>query len=158
MVAYLSQVEPTWAQYNICVMPIFPENKPGQPPYKWEDIKDKEFIIIGGQHTVAAARTIVNHKDTDHLTRQKFRVWPCCIVYTQEYIHTTRLSLTLNRTNKMFAWVPSWVATIVSVRRVWLSTHKPSKVRINASNVEDTNVKKWKVCQTYSPVILCPLL
>lgn len=61
---FFPRVGPNWAQYNICAMPNFPKNKPWKAPYRWEDIKHMEFLIINGQHTIATARKIIKHNDT----------------------------------------------------------------------------------------------
>ena len=54
MVIYLLNL-PNWkARQTLCVMPTNRTSK----PMSWEEIKDGEFYIINGQHSVAASRLI----------------------------------------------------------------------------------------------------
>ena len=55
MVIYLLNLPDRKALQTLCVMPTNRTSK----PTSWEEIKDEEFYIINGQHSVAASRLIM---------------------------------------------------------------------------------------------------
>ena len=113
----------------------------------WDDIKDKTFSIINGQHTVAASQDIIAHRDTDPALKEKLKVWPCTIVWTDDPSMTVRLSYTLNNSNSFNKFILTWTTQIVYCRRVWVKLNRPQKLRVNASGSSSDPEKSiaWKV-------------
>ena len=144
---YLIQTPPRWPQHNLCLMPRLPKGETWIEGTTWEDIKDKTFSIINGQHTVAASLEIINHRDTDPALKEKLKVWPCTIVWTEDPSMTVRLSYTLNNTNSFNKFTPTWTTQIVYCRRVWVKLNRPQKQRANAagSTLDPDKTLAWKV-------------
>ena len=140
---YLIQTPPAWPHHNLCLMPKLPKGQRWTEGMTWDDIKDGQFIIINGQHSVAASRQIITHKDTDPILRDKLKVWPCTIVWSDDPSMTVRLSYTLNNSNSFNKFTPTWTTQIIYCRRVWVKLGRPQKQRANAAET-DTTVA-WKV-------------
>ena len=60
MVIYLLNLPERKARQTLCVMPMNRTEK----PTSWEEIKDGDFYIINGQHSVAASRLITQVEQT----------------------------------------------------------------------------------------------
>ena len=144
---YLIQTPPAWPQHNLCLMPKLPKGETWREGMTWDDIKDGQFIIINGQHSVAASRQIIGHKDTEPNLRDKLKVWPCTIVWSDDPSMTVRLSYTLNNSNSFNKFTPTWTTQIMYCRRVWVKLGRPQKQRLNvAEGSQDPNMATaWKV-------------
>ena len=144
---YLIQTPPGWPQHNLCIMPRLAKGETWREGTTWDDIKDKTFSIINGQHTVAASQDIIAHRDTDPALKEKLKVWPCTIVWTDDPSMTVRLSYTLNNSNSFNKFIPTWTTQIVYCRRVWVKLNRPQKLRVNASGSSSDPEKSiaWKV-------------
>ena len=143
---YLIQTPPAWPHHNLCIMPKLEKGEVWKEGWTWDDIKDGEFIIINGQHSVAASREIITHKDTDKKLKDKLKIWPCTIVWTDDPSMTVRLSYTLNNSNSFNKFTPTWTTQILYCRRVWVKLGKPQKQRANAISVDTKMAEAWKVC------------
>jgi hypothetical protein len=62
---YLIQTPPAWPHHNLCLMPKLNKGEKWREGMTWDDIKAGNFFIINGQHSVAASRQIIGHKDTE---------------------------------------------------------------------------------------------
>ena len=62
---YLVQTPPAWSHHNLCLMPKFKKGEKWREGMMWDDIKNGQFVIINGQHSVAASRQIIGHKDRE---------------------------------------------------------------------------------------------
>ena len=113
----------------------------------WDDIKDGQFIIINGQHSVAALRQIIGHKDTEQSLKDKLKIWPCTIVWTEDPSMRVRLSYTLNNSNSLNKFIPTWTTQIMYCRRVWVKLGRPQKQRANvvSATMDPKMVEAWKV-------------
>ena len=151
---YLIQTPPAWPQHNLCLMPKFKKGETWREGMTWDDIKNMQFAIINGQHTVAASTEIIAHRDTDPKLKEKLKVWPCTIVWTEDPSMTVRLSYTLNNSNSFNKFTPTWTTQILYCRRVWVKLNKPEKQRANASEATQDPEKAlaWKVCYS-APLI-----
>ena len=77
MVIYLLNLPDRKAWQTLCVMPMNRTEK----PTSWEEIKDVDFYIINGQHSVAASRLIMQvGSAADDDVKNDFRVWSNFIV------------------------------------------------------------------------------
>ena len=143
---YLVQTPPAWPHHNLCLMPKLDKGERWKEGMTWDDIKDGEFIIINGQHSVAASREIIAHKDTEKTLKDKLKIWPCTIVWTDNPSMTVRLSYTLNNSNSFNKFTPTWTTQILYCRRVWVKLGRPEKQRANAVTDGDSPVvEAWKV-------------
>lgn len=144
---YLIQTPPGWPQHNLCLMPRLAKGETWREGTTLDDIKDKTFSIINGQHTVAASQEIISHRDTDPALKEKLKVWPCTIVWTEDPSMTVRLSYTLNNSNSFNKFVPTWTTQIIYCRRVWVKLNRPQKQRVNASgsSTDPEKTQAWKV-------------
>lgn len=64
----------------LCAMPIGLDKM----PTSWEDIKDCQFYMINGQHSVAASKKMRSKEKAKHIT-QKFEKWDCHIVWSKDH-------------------------------------------------------------------------
>ena len=81
MVIYLLSLLDRKARQMLCVMPTDRTEK----PMSWEEIKDGDFYIINGQHSVAASRLITQvGSGVDEDVKNDFRVWSCFIVWSSD--------------------------------------------------------------------------
>ena len=62
---YLIQTPPAWPHHNLCLMPKLNKGETWREGMTWDDIKDGQYIIINGQHSVVTSRQIIGHKDTE---------------------------------------------------------------------------------------------
>jgi hypothetical protein len=144
---YLIQTPPAWPHHNLCLMPKLNKGETWREGMTWDDIKDGNFVIINGQHSVAASRQIIGHKDTDQSLKDKLKIWPCTIVWTDDPSMTVRLSYTLNNSNSFNKFTPTWTTQIMYCRRVWVKLGRPSKQRINAvgTTIDPKMKEAWRV-------------
>jgi len=146
---YLIQTPPAWPHHNLCLMPKLNKGESWREGMTWDDIKNGTFVIINGQHSVAASRQIVSHKDTEPSLREKLKVWPCTIVWTDDPSMTVRLSYTLNNSNSFNKFTPTWTTQIMYCRRVWVKLGRPDKHRVNAAVSDPNMAQAWKVKITF---------
>ena len=143
---YLIQTPPAWPHHNLCIMPKLNKGETWREGMTWDDIKDGQFLIINGQHSVAASRQIIAHKDTEQALKDKLKIWPCTIVWTDDPSMTVRLSYTLNNSNSFNKFTPTWTTQIMYCRRVWVKLGRPQKQRANAVSVSDPKMAEaWRV-------------
>lgn len=158
---YLIQTPPAWPHHNLCLMPFFEKGETWREGMTWDDIKNGNFIIINGQHSVAASREIIAHKDTEQALKNKLKTWPCTIVYSEDPSMTVRLSYTLNNSNSFNKFTPTWTTQIVYCRRVWVKLGRPQKQRANKSEatLDRKMMEAWKVSSnSHNPISLPPLI
>ena len=146
---YLIQTPPAWPHHNLCLMPKFKKGGKWTEGMIWDDIKDGQFIIINGQHSVAASRQIIGHRDIEPSLREKLKVWPCTIVWSDDPSITVRLSYTLNNSNSFNKVTPTWTTQIMYCRRVWVKLGRPHKQRVNVvqGSLDPYMSTAWKVCR-----------
>ena len=96
---------------------------------------------------MAASRQIIAHKDTEQPLKNKLKIWPCTIVWTEDPSMTIRLSYTLNNSNSFNKFTPTWTTQIMYCRRVWVKLGRPQKQRANAQSttIDPKMVEAWKV-------------
>jgi len=144
---YLIQTPPAWPHHNLCLMPKLNKGEKWREGMTWDDIKNGNFLIINGQHSVAASRQIIGHKDTEKTLKDKLKIWPCTIVWTEDPSMTVRLSYTLNNSNSFNKFTPTWTTQIMYCRRVWVKLGKPQKQRVNKAEatIDPKMMEAWKV-------------
>lgn len=144
---YLIQTPPAWPHHNLCLMPKLKKGDTWREGMTWDDIKDGQFIIINGQHSVVASRQIIGHRDTEPSLREKLMVWPCTIVWTEDPRMTVRLPYTLNNSNPVNKFTPTWTTQIMYCRMVWMKLGRPQKQRSNAAcgTLDPKMTLAWRV-------------
>ena len=144
---YLIQTPPAWPHHNLCLMPKLNKGERWREGMTWDDIKNGNFIIINGQHSVAASREIIAHKDTEQALKDKLKTWPCTIVWSEDPSMTVRLSYTLNNSNSFNKFTPTWTTQIMYCRRVWVKLGRPQKQRVNKAEatLDPKMMEAWKV-------------
>ena len=122
MVIYLLNLPDRKARQTLCVMPTNRTSKPAS----WEEIKDGEFYIINGQHSVVASMLItqVGSKAEEDM-KSDFCVWSCFIVWSNDLEILRSISAYYNRINHFQMIQPSWATNILGARTVWLSMGSP---------------------------------
>nr|PNR31764.1 hypothetical protein PHYPA_025887 [Physcomitrium patens] len=133
MVVYLMNLPDRKARQTLCVMPTNRTSK----PTTWEEIKDGEFFVINGQHSVAASRVITDESNVvDDDVKSDFRVWSCFIVWSSDPEILRSISAYYNRNNHFQMIQPSWATNILGARSVWVNTGCPE----NPSQVNELKI------------------
>lgn len=77
MMHYLIKIPDKTTKQTLCVMPVGMRTK----PTKWEEIMNRKFWLINGQHSVAASRLMVEPgRGLDESVIKHVRTWYCFIV------------------------------------------------------------------------------
>ena len=122
MVIYLLNLPDRKARQMLCVMPRNRTKKPST----WEEIKDGEFYIINGQHSVAASRLIMQMGSrAEDDVKNDFRIWSCFIVWLSDAEILRSISAYYNRINHFQMIQPSWATNILGARTVWVNMGSP---------------------------------
>ena len=96
MVIYLLNLPDRNAQQTLCVMPTNRTEK----PTSWEEIKDGDFYITNGQHSVVASRLITQvGSGADDDIKNDFRMWSYFIVWSSDAEILLSISAYYNRIN-----------------------------------------------------------
>lgn len=128
-----------WDKQTVCVMP-----KTDTAPTKetWPEISKGDFWIIDGQHTLEAARLILQNPLYEHELKGDLQYWKAFVVWSEDWNRLRKISKFLNSGNKIKAFEASWAANIVAARDVWIAHGSPPKERENAK----VQSPSWKVC------------
>ena len=163
MVIYLLNLPDRKARQTLCVMPTNRTEK----PMSWEEIKDGDFYIINGQHSVAASRLITQvGSGADDDVKNDFRVWSCFIVWSSDAEILRSISAYYNRINHFQMIQPSWATNILGARMVWVSmksSENPSQITSmgttagrRAQDVQ-SRTRRFKVRQSDRLDLMCEL-
>ena len=122
MIIYLLNLPNRKARQTLCVMATNRTEK----PMSWEEIKDGNFYIINGQHSVAASRLITQvGSGADEDVKNDFHVWSCFIVWSSDAEILWSISAYYNRINHFQMIQLSWMTNILGARTVWVSMGCP---------------------------------
>jgi hypothetical protein len=154
--AHLKEIK-TWL-FNYAFIPkihpnfltIVPSDRRTKP-FNFEEVKDKSFHVVNGQHTLAACLEYVNDPSSTDEVKRFFSKWPCNVVWAPEGDDDPlfHLSGVLNLDSEYRKHFPSFTECIQHARKTWIRRGRPDRtVREKASNTEA--FKKWKV--TFKPV------
>ena len=97
----------------LCVMPDL-KNKPRDE----KDLKDCEFWIINGQHSVAASKSLIEENATENLCKD-FKKWNAFVVWTKDTDKLRKISAFYNRVNHLSPFKPTWATNILAARTEW---------------------------------------
>ena len=163
MVIYLLNLPERKARQMLCVMPTNKMEK----PTSWEEIKDGDFYIINGQHSVVASRLITQmDSGADDDVKNDFRVWSCFIVWSSDAEILQSISAYYNRINHFQMIHPSWATNILGARMVWVSMgcpENPSQITTAGTTVArraqdiQSQTRRFKVRQSDRLDLICEM-
>jgi hypothetical protein len=106
-------------------MPVLP-GKNSRQPKSWEEVKNGNFYIINGQHSVAASKLMMEEgSGVSEDVQQYFKTWNCFIVWSLSAEKLRSISAYYNRVNHFQAIQPSWATNILGARSVWIAMGRP---------------------------------
>jgi hypothetical protein len=119
-------------QQRICITPV---DEHGYllktKPRDWNEIKDKKFMIINGQHSIAASKELqVDGCGEDR--RRALEKWDAIVVWDLDPVRLTKISKFYNSTNHLNHAQPTWENQIVSGSNIWISNGRPTDKAVEA--------------------------
>jgi hypothetical protein len=119
-------------QQRICITPVDEHgNLLRTKPRDWNKIKNKKFMIINGQHSIAASKELqVDGCGEDR--RRALEKWDAIVVWDLDPVRLTKISKFYNSTNHLNHAQPTWGNQIVSGRNIWISNGKPMNKAVEA--------------------------
>jgi hypothetical protein len=115
-------------------------------PTNFEEVKNKSFHVVNGQHTLAACLEYVNDPSSTDEVKRFFSKWPCNVVWAPEGDDDPlfHLSGVLNLDSEYKKHFPSFTECIQHARKTWIRRGRPARtVREKSNNTEA--FKKWKI-------------
>jgi hypothetical protein len=100
-------------------------------PRDWNEIKNKKFMIINGQYSIAASKELqVDGCGEDR--RCALEKWDAIVVWDLDPVRLTKISKFYNSTNHLNHAQPTWGNQIVSGRNIWISNGRPTDKAVEA--------------------------
>lgn len=119
---YYIEMSDKHTRQTICIMPKGLTVK----PKSWDEIKDGEFIIINGQHSVEASKRMQNDDSVDQNVKDFFKTWNAFVVWSLDLNKLRTISAFYNRCNHFSIFSPTWATNILASRSLWLFYGRPS--------------------------------
>jgi hypothetical protein len=117
---------------KICLTPIDEHRRLLQTkPKDWNEIKNKKFMIINGQHSIAASKEL-QFEGCGEDRRQALQKWDAYIVWDLDPVRLTQISKFYNLTNHLNHAQPTWSNQIVSGRNIWIANGRPTDKAVEA--------------------------
>ena len=138
---------PKFDRQTICVMPKDPVVE--VTAENWPILKEGEFYIVDGQHSVQAAKQLLENDKWQSPLKEKIQFWKAFVVYSTDSNQLIAISAFMNQGNKVRQFEASWAANIVAGRTLWVEHGCPPKERENAV----IKNPKWQVgyCASLRP-------
>ena len=108
-----------------------------EKPRSFEDVKDRKFFIINGQHSWAAAKMLIENPYASDELKNQYKTWKCHFVWTKNMPLLSELSLRINNTNQHRWNSPEYLLHIQYARDLWITYNRPE--------ARGTSSKKYKV-------------
>jgi hypothetical protein len=120
--AFMQKVYPNF----LTIVPLDRSTK----PTSFEDIQDKSFHVVNGQHTLTACLQYVNDRDSTQEVKDFFSKWPCNVVWAPEGDDDPlfHLSGVLNLDSEYRKHFPTWVECIQHARKTWIRRGRPRRI------------------------------
>jgi hypothetical protein len=117
---------------RICITPIDEQgNLLRTKPRDWNEIKNMKFMIINGQHNIAASKELqLDGCGEDR--RCALEKWDVIVVWDLDLVCLTRISKFYNSTNHLNHAQPTWGNQIVSGRNIWIANGRPTDKAVEA--------------------------
>jgi hypothetical protein len=94
-------------------------------PKDWSEIKNKKFMIINGQHNIAASKEL-QLEGCGKYRCHALEKWEAIIVWDLDHVWLTQISKFYNSTNHLNHTQPIWGNQIVSSRNIWIANRRPT--------------------------------
>ena len=125
MLHYLVNIPDKTMKQILCMMPVMKKNNRRQPE-SWDEVKDEQFYIINGQHSVAASKMMMEEgSDVSEEVRNHFRTWNCFIVWSLDAEKLRYISAFYNCVNHFQPIQLSRATNILGARSVWIAMGRP---------------------------------
>ena len=134
---------PKFDRQTICVTPkdhVVEVNEKN-----WPILRNGEFYIVDGQHSVMAAKALLEDDEWKSPLKETIRYWKAFVVHSKDSNQLIAISAFMNQGNKVRQFEASWAANIVAGRTLWVEHECPPKERENAV----VKNPKWQVCHSY---------
>jgi hypothetical protein len=130
--AELVQMEDINQQQRINITPVDEHgNLLRTKPRDWNEIKNKKFMIINGQHNIASSKELqVDGCGEDR--RRALEKWDVIVVWDLDLVRLTKISKFYNSTNHLNHAQLTWGNQIVSGRNIWISNGRPTDKAVEA--------------------------
>jgi hypothetical protein len=123
---------------------IVPSDR-SRKPTTFDEVKDKSFHVVNGQHTLRACLDYVADASSTPEVKEFFSKWPCNVVWAPEGDDDPlfHLSGVLNLDSEYRKHFLSWFECTQHARKTWIRRGRPARiVRETQSNSSD--YKKWR--------------
>jgi hypothetical protein len=123
---------------------IVPSDR-SRKPATFDEVKDKSFHVVNGQHTLRACLDYVADASSTPEVKEFFSKWPCNVVWAPEGDDDPlfHLSGVLNLDSEYRKHFLSWFECTQHARKTWIRRGRPARiVRETQSNSSD--YKKWR--------------
>ena len=164
MLHYLVNIPDKTTKQTLCVMPVMKKNNRRQPE-SWDEVKDGQFYIINGQHSVAASKMMMEEgSGVSEEVQNHFKTWNCFIVWSLDAEKLRYISAFYYCVNHFQAIQLSWVTNILGVRSVWIAMGRPKHPKGDGtpqslSRAQMTNLtSKFRVSNLDRADLNCKLL
>ena len=96
-------------------------------PFSFEEVKDKSFHVVNGQHTLVACLEYVNDPSNTDEVKRFFSKWPCNVVWAPEGDDDPlfHLSGVLNLDSEYRKHFRSFTECIQHARKTWIRRGRP---------------------------------
>ena len=121
---------PKFDRQTICVTPKDPVVEVTEK--NWPILKEGEFYIVDGQHSVMAAKALLANDEWRSPLKEAIRYWKAFVVHSKDMNQLIAISAFMNQGNKVRQFEASWAANIVAGRTLWVEHECPPKERENA--------------------------
>ena len=135
-------------QQKICITPVDEYGNLLQTkPKDRNEIKNKKFMVINGQHSIAASKELqVDECGEDrHCALEK---WDAIVVWDLDPVCLTKISKFYNSTNHLNHVQPTWGNQIVSGKNIQIANDRPTDKAVEAEvhgNGAVQNIQKYMV-------------
>ena len=84
----------------------------------WDNIKNGQFIIISGQHSITASQEL-QKEGCGEERREQLQHWDAFIVWSFDHVKLRNISKFYNITNHLDHAQPTWGNQIIACRNMW---------------------------------------
>ena len=143
--AFIPKIHPNF----LTIVPADRRRKPNE----FDEVKNRSFHVVNGQHTLAACLEFVNDPASTPEMKKFFSRWPCNVVWAPEGDDDPlfHLSGVLNLDTEYRKHFPSFTECIQHSRKTWIRRGRPERCAREKSNNTEA-FKRWKV---YPKLVFC---
>ena len=136
---YLVEMPDKDKKLTLCAMP----KNLTEMPKCWEDIRNGQFWMINGQHSVEASKRM---RGRPGITKgpKEVRNWDCFIVWNADHSIIRKISAFYNRVNHFQQFKPTWATNIIGAREVWKTLNSPKPLKEATEVGRSVTVRRTK--------------